>query len=265
MTNDELVLAIQQGESDKLIQLWKQVERLVAWKARRIINTLDGSCSFEFDDLYNSGYIALCDAVERYKPENGSFVSLFMLCLKTAFAETTGYRSARQQRDPIHHASSFDDPVPGADDLLLGDTIPDDTNLEEETVERVWQEQLHDALEMALGTLPPMEDKALRLRFYEGLEANEVAATMGITDAECRNLRHNGLRRLHRREAVRWLEPFVDSLSNFYLRSRVATQESPVELLVIRREELRNYHASRRALLHDIQRTLPTKNTGVVT
>lgn len=163
MTNEELVMVIQQGVTEKIPLLWERVERLVAWKANRVINTLGENCLVEFDDLYNSGYIALCNAIERYDPEHGAFTTHFMFHLKTAFAEATGHRSIRQQRDPIHRANSFDDPVPGTDDLVLSDVIPDRTDVEGDAIERIWQQQLHDVLEKALGTLSPLEEQAVRL------------------------------------------------------------------------------------------------------
>lgn len=240
MTNEELVLAVQQGDSDKMPQLWTQIERLVSWKANKLINALGDNCPVEFDDLYNSGYIALCNAVERYDPEHGAFSTHFMLHLKTAFAEATGYRSEKQRRDPLHRASSFDDPVPGTDNLVLGDLIPDGTDLEGDTVEKIWQQQLHDALDKALGTLDPTEEQTLRTVYYDGQSLAELAESIDIPYEKAKYLHHKALGRMRRGEARKCIEPYIDRRTNFYLRTGASSYESPVELLAIQREELRN-------------------------
>lgn len=43
MTNEELALRIQNGEQSLMEALWNNVERLVAWHARKIIAVLQGS------------------------------------------------------------------------------------------------------------------------------------------------------------------------------------------------------------------------------
>ena len=243
MTNEELVLAIQQGDSDKMPQLWTQIERLVSWKANKVINALGDNSPVEFDDLYNSGYIALCNAVERYDPEQGAFTTYFMFHLKIAFYDATGCRSEKQRRDPLHRASSFDDPVPGTDNLVLGDLIPDGTDLEVDTVERIWQQQLHDALDKALGTLPPAEEQTLRNVYYGGQSLSEAAESMEVPYERASYLHRKALQRLRRSEAQKCIEQFVDKRTNFYLRTSVRSYESPVELLAIQREDLRNLDA----------------------
>lgn len=95
ITNEELVIAIQAGEN-RMGELWEQVERLVKWKAKRIMTALElkGSpCGVEFDDLYQSGYPALVEAVETYDPAAGAFSTWFMYYLQKAFAVVTGYLS----------------------------------------------------------------------------------------------------------------------------------------------------------------------------
>lgn len=249
MINEELVIAIQQGASEMMPQLWNQVERLVAWKANKVISALGDRASVEYEDLYNSGYIALVDAVKRYDPERyDGFTGLFMLCLKTAFAEATGYRSQRQQRDPIHTAQSFDSAVPGTDDMVLGDIISDGRDYEEEIIDSLWKKERREAVEKALQSIPQDEETAIRLQFYNDCDVAESAEIMGLSHNDVTALRHKGLTHLRKPQIARELEQYVDTLSNFFLRTSVRSQQSPVELLVIRREELRNYAASRRCL-----------------
>ena len=42
MTNEELAERIQAGENELMEELWRGVERLVVWQARRVLTVLDG-------------------------------------------------------------------------------------------------------------------------------------------------------------------------------------------------------------------------------
>lgn len=67
-SNEELVLLIQSGRDDLLSQLWEQVERFVCQQARRWVQAWQ-SRRVEFDDLYQSGFLAVIKAVENFDPE----------------------------------------------------------------------------------------------------------------------------------------------------------------------------------------------------
>jgi len=174
MSNKEditaLVERIKDGELDLTSELWNKVERLAAWQARRIVTKLLPSAGVDFDDLYNSGYIALCDAVEHYEPNSGEFLSLFMLCLRTAFAEASGGRSKREMKDPLRQAStsSLNELLPNSEKTTFVDVIPDERNAFEEADERIYRQQLHEALDKALNAIPERESDVIRRRYYQG-------------------------------------------------------------------------------------------------
>ncbi len=53
-TNESLVQEIQAGNTEKMTVLWEQVERLVYWKARRVMAAVSESNisnGIEIDDL----------------------------------------------------------------------------------------------------------------------------------------------------------------------------------------------------------------------
>lgn len=52
MGNEELVALIQDGERDRLSELWEQVERFVALQARRRVLFSGGLGGVEVDDLW---------------------------------------------------------------------------------------------------------------------------------------------------------------------------------------------------------------------
>ena len=177
MTNEELVALIQAGERDRLPELWDQVERFVASRANRLLIAMGPDkaalAGVEFGDLYNSGYFALVDAVERYDPAaRAKFITFFAMRLKSYFSETTGFRLARQRKDPLNNAKSMDAKLKENDEDsgAFGDFIPDPKAAQalqavEDTIQRDYtRKAVRDALEQ----LPTEERLAIKARYYEG-------------------------------------------------------------------------------------------------
>jgi RNA polymerase sigma factor, sigma-70 family len=211
------------------------------------------SGTVEFDELYNAGYIALVDAVERHDPERGSFTTIFALCLKKAFAGTLGGQSLRQRNDPLRYALSFDAPIGGEDDdLKLGDTIIDeDAEAVFKNVEETeYQRQLREELETALSKLPEQQKAILRRRYYAGETLDAVGASLHTTRENVRQRENRALRTLRRSSSAARLwelaypgERWINQKTNFYKHTSVNrfnnTGISDVEALAIQRETWR--------------------------
>lgn len=208
MTNEELVALIQAGERDRLPELWEQVERFVALQANRLLHAMGPDraalAGVEFGDLYNSGYFALVDAAERYDPEAGAkFITFFAMRLKSYFSETTGFRLARQRKDPLNNAKSLDARLKENDEDsgAFGDFIPDPKAAQalqavEDTIQRDYTRQ---AVRQALEQLPTEERLAIKAYYYEGLTVKASGGARILERAELH------LRRLlaDKREGIR--------------------------------------------------------------
>lgn len=82
MTNEQLVARIQAGENEaeNMFQLWKQNKGYIANVARKF------SKYAEMEDLEQEGYIALCNAVQGYKIEQGmSFINYATFYMRRQF------------------------------------------------------------------------------------------------------------------------------------------------------------------------------------
>lgn len=213
MSNEDIVSLIQDGNADCFADLWAQLERLVRWKAKRIISATGSRGGFDFDDLYQSGYLAMVAAVNTYTPGAGSFTGLFMLHLRTAFAEAMGVRSNKQAKDPIHSAFSMDYPLTDDSDAdLLHEVIPDPNGEQALTAvdDRLWHEQLSNALAQALGSLDVMQQEVLHHRYYQNQTLTEAAKQMEISPEAVRKNERKGLRRLRSPDNVARLRPFFE-------------------------------------------------------
>lgn len=213
MSNEELVAAIQAGEQERMGELWDQVAGLVRWKANRVMTSLElqrNSCGVEFDDLCQCGYLALVAAVADYRPGGGSFNTLFMFRLKTAFAEATGFRTKHQLYDPLRWAVSLDMPVGEDEETNFSELIPDPA--EEAAITAVadteMRKQCSEAVRQAMAGLSDLETAIIDYRYFRGLVITKTATELGITEKEAQKLESNALRYLRHPDRARKLREF---------------------------------------------------------
>lgn len=211
MSNEELVQRIQGGE-DLYGELWGECSGLVAWKARQVLTALDGKGCVELEDLVNSGFLAMVAAVESYQPENGAFSTWFMYYLKTAFAETTGYRTRRSKNDPIQYAVSLSTPLSDEEEAgELIDVIPDPGGVAglDDVEEQEYRRQLCQAMDEVLSKLPEDLRDVTVCRYLEGLTQKQTAAQMGSTRSKVMRREQEAMRALRKPSNLDRLRPFL--------------------------------------------------------
>ena len=216
MSNEELVAEIQAGAVELMGQLWEQVERLIKWKAKRIMTVLEGcpGRGVEFEDLCQSGYLAMVAAVNTYDPAaGGAFSTWLMYHLKNAFAEATGYRTQKGRQDPLNNYLSLDTPLTDdadSDDLM--DVVADPAGLQwrECLEESMWRKQLQEAVGAALSTVPEQYREILRLRYWEDMTLEDVGDLRGISKERVRQMENKGIRILRQPKTASQLYTFCD-------------------------------------------------------
>lgn len=235
MTNEELVLQIQQGHNEMMHQLWEQVKHFVFKVAYKWHVSFDGRNGVCLDDLHNTGYIALYAAAGSYDPEKEmTFIGWFALYLKKEFFELYGMRA--HKADPLHDAVSLDMPIAGKDgkETALGELIADPAG--EATLEavenRIYKAQLRDALEKELCALPLRNADILRRRYYRGQTYQEISEDICIYPESVRQIEKRTLRaiRRHPQNARRLMELYEfdfyhGSGLSAYKRSGLSVQE----------------------------------------
>lgn len=216
MSTEELVAQIQAGATERMGELWEQVAGLVKWKAKRIMTVLEGcpGRGVEFEDLCQSGYLAMVAAVDTYDPATGaSFSTWFMYHLKNAFAETTGYRTQKGRQEPLNNYLSLDTQLTDdadSDDLM--DVVVDPAGLQwrESLEESIWQKQLQEAVRAALATVPEQYREILHLRYWEDMTLEDVGDLCGISKERVRQMENKGIRILRQPETASQLYTFCD-------------------------------------------------------
>lgn len=209
MSNEELAMEIQAGATGRMVDLWEQVEGLCCWKAKQVIAALQlrgNPCGVEFDDLYQTGYLAMVAAVESYRLESGTFSTWFIFHLKTAFAEATGYRTKCGRCEPLNTATSLDRPIQPdePDGGSLAEFVSDDNAAAamDGVEESVYYKQLHEAMEAAIGELPPDNALSLRLRYWGNMTLAAAGKAMGRSPERMRQMENKGIRELRKSKVL---------------------------------------------------------------
>lgn len=250
-TNEQLVEMIQAGRDELFLDLWLRVWRFVWKMAKRRYNDFygsgyDGACSaggvFE-DDLFQSGYLALVDAVATFDSSRGfKFLSWLGYFLKKEFRAAQGLRTSR--RDPIDGSISIDRPsVPGDDESEpLAELIPSGRKEIMSIEEKIFLEQLREAIETALDKLPEREAYAIRRSYFDGKTYRNIGEAVGVSTDRVRQIIKRGISTLRNQRAKNRLEEFLRERTNYYkgvgARTYYETGQSSTERLALRRVEL---------------------------
>ena len=195
-SNEELARLIQSGQRDRLLELWAQVRRFAMWRARRWARLGRG---VTVDDLEQEAFIALLDALERWREADGPLLSVYALRLKAAFTAATGRRTQRDRLDPLDRALSLDAPMsddPDADTLEAVVEDPAGAAAIEEAEAHSDHQQLHGILGHALDALPAEQREVVRRRYYRGQTVAEIATATGAPEKEVRKLEAAAMRAL---------------------------------------------------------------------
>ena len=182
MTTDEIAAAVQAGEAD-ILELWDAVRYFAKKQAGRWLRAWDGRGGVVLDDLLQVSFLAILDALGSWKSDGGTFIGLYAMKLKTAFATVYGQRTERERRDPLQYAISLETPLEDSnEELTVADTVPDPAAelAFDEVSEADMAYRLHDALENALATLPQEQADALRTKYYEERPADAKACQKGL-------------------------------------------------------------------------------------
>lgn len=216
MSNEELVAAIQAGSVELMGRLWEQVAGLIKWKVKRIMTVLEGcpGRGVEFEDLCQSGYLAMVAAVDTYDPAaGGTFSTWLMYHLKTAFAEATGYRTQKGRQEPLNNYLSLDTPLTDdadSDDLM--DVVADPAGLQwrESLEDAIWYKELQETVGSALSTVPEQYREILRLRYWEDMTLEDIGELRGVSKERVRKMENKGIRILRQPQTASQLYTFFD-------------------------------------------------------
>lgn len=178
MTNEKLCALIQEGQRERLTELWEQTKRFGAMQARKYFLSLGNLGGVELDDLLQCRWIAMLQAIKYFSPDKGKFLTFYGYTLKNAFREAAGLRSSK--RDPLCDCLSLDTPAASdSEDTTLLDFVADSRDYLQKFESDVYTCQLHAALDHALDLLDPVRALHIRQRYYQGISFRKIAEQEG--------------------------------------------------------------------------------------
>ncbi len=208
----ELAVAIQHGREDLIPALWESVRGFVVLFANRFFIAYDCSkFSVEADDLIQCGYFALLDALRLYDPDGGAnFTTYLLYWLRHSWQDAIG-RARRQRMEPLNDCLSLDAPIDEKDDSSVRyDLIPDEHDYIGEADNKIFQEQLHAALEKALAQIDSQDADALRGVYFDCKSLSDLAKDKDISRERIRQRTAHGLRVLRHCKMTKELREYLD-------------------------------------------------------
>ena len=219
MTNEELAAEVQAGRAG-YSELWEQVRRFIGQQAFRWFTLYGDMCrraGVELDDLIQCGFLALQDAVKAFDPAREySLLTYLTRPLSNRFREACGIRTSK--RDPLNDCDSLDRPAGEEGGASLGDFLPDSgaAGAMENVEERVYSQELHNAMTAALDTLEERQRDTIRRRFWERDTLEAIAQDAGVPRERVRQTEAAALRALRRGQCRKLLQPFVEEIRAGY-------------------------------------------------
>lgn len=217
MSNEELAVLAAQGDKQALNQLWGQVSRFVySCTARMALSTTGQACmqkaGVTIEDLTQEGFLAVADAVKLYDPNrDAKFTTFLAYRLKAYFCKAIGMRTQRDRRDPLLHADRIERQLTYDDEsYCLADTIPDPQDDMQLAEEKVFHEQLHNALESCMETLLEKNADVLRRKYYQSQTLAQIAEHYGVTIEMARQYTRQAIDQMRRKQ--RFLRSFYEEI-----------------------------------------------------
>ncbi|MDD6717209.1 MAG: sigma-70 family RNA polymerase sigma factor [bacterium] len=214
--NAALASLAKTGDAFALGQLWeinRGLLRALFWRWYPAHKALADAHGMTADDFEQEGYFAVQYAAQTYQPEAGSFSNWLGKAMQRQIQRTltnghtrtvTGEdgRQHKASADPLNHCTSLDVPLDDEDGgaATLGDLQEDATAAAElDAVEdKLFQEQLHSALEEALAKLTDREADVLHRLYYQQQPLREVGAAYDVAASRAQQIERTALHKLGR-------------------------------------------------------------------
>ena len=105
---------------------------------------------------------------------------------------------------------SLDVPIGEEEDSSMYDLVPGDSDLENDVVERVQQEQLRNEVWKAVDSLPEEQSVIIRMRYQHGCTLKEAGRALGINVSQTKTIESKAFRELRKPSRSRRLMPFLE-------------------------------------------------------
>ena len=209
MTNEQLAVFIQQGDSDELIPvLWEKVRKLLYLKSEQFYRLHETACSkhgVELWDIKQVSYSAFLDAVKAFKADSGyKFTSFLDYPFRNTVNGLLGLRSEAGRNEPLNNCASLDKPVSGEDEECTLIDLQEDEH-STDFIAKIESDNISDIIRSEVEALGEPYNKVIRLYYLEGKKLAETGKLLGVSGERVRQLRYKAERELRKSKVLRKL------------------------------------------------------------
>lgn len=200
MTNEQMCIAIQNGDKTHIPELWKATKHLCYSIAGRYFRKCQAhftACGVTIEDYQQESYFAFLQAVRAYKPDKDTlFTSYLTYPIINAGQRLMCLRGAD---DAINHAESLDKEF--SDDgapLTLLETVEDETALQaiETTLKAIEDDDTRAALTAAIKRLDNKAEIIITEFYFRGKSLKQIGDNIGLTGARVGQIRNKALKQM---------------------------------------------------------------------
>ena len=206
MTNEELCIAIKQGNKQYISVLWDNIYHFICMRANSFYNKNSSLCicaGVTIDDLSQEGYFAMLYAIKAYDENKGyKFITYMGYPLQTRFITIIGYRTSKSQNEPLNCSASLDKPIGETEeDGTLNDIIEDETSENPfiSVEDKEYRERLRKDINTVLNRLTEKERDVIIKHYFDNMtykqimdctNTNNLHSVLNISDKALKKMRH---------------------------------------------------------------------------
>lgn len=209
MTNEEIAVMINNGQTEFIPVLWDRVRKLVAKFANNYYMRHYELCKrsgVTDDDLIQEAYFGFIKAIRSYPPESGNMFTTYLnYPIQSCFVAITGQRTSKSRKEPLNHAASLNAPVLDSDDgVTLQDTLQDENTYID--FERIELTDMQRIVREELAQLKDAKHQEFITAHYLHEQSYQAIATKyGISKERVRQIIVLGLQKLRLSKRLRTL------------------------------------------------------------
>ena len=274
-TNAALAALAAAGNTFALGQLWeinKGLLHRLFWQWYSKNKAVADSAGLTIEDFDQEAFFAVQAAAQAFDPEKGTFATLLGYYVQNRISKvvcgehgrlmtTEDGREVRISANPLNGSTSIDTPLDDTDggSATLGDLQEDPAAAQafQAAEEEIYTQELHAALEDALGKLADREADVIRRHYYQGQTLREIGDAIGISGNRVNQIERHGFQCLRRDTALaRWRDEVISTRAwrgtgwNAWNRYG-SVQERTVEYLEKKEEERFDYYAWRDQMIRE--------------
>jgi len=167
--------------NDKQRKLVQKYLNLVHFCIQRFINPYNGARKIDYDELLSEGYLALCVAAQSFKKGKSSFSTYAVRVIKNHLINYITFRTEKLPNTPVDEENKSPD-------------VPDTINPSPDTV--LFRKEISMYIESAIKKLTPIEQKVIRLMYFDGLSIRATKERLKYSHEYIRYLHNKAIKKL---------------------------------------------------------------------